>query len=112
MQPGKLDLPTIWRGCNYLPVVLTWKDLGGVPFDLTGWTPFAQSRNIVFDVAVTDAANGVTQLSLAFAKVVNLRLGEGRWDWIWSSPDGILFPPTLSGIVAIKQPTTVIPISG
>jgi hypothetical protein len=107
MKPGRLDLPTIWRGCTYDTVTLVWKDSSGNPFDLTGWSAKAQSRNIDFAPAVTDPINGVTTISLPATYTLNLRLGVERWDWLWFH-NSTVTPPILSGNVEVKDPQTVI----
>ena len=106
MKPGKLDLPTIWRGCDYAAITFIWKNQDGTPFDLTGWTPFAQSLNINLKPLVTDAPNGVTQIALSRIDTENLRLGTESWDWIFQNIDGTTLPPLLAGQVTIKEPTT------
>lgn len=105
MKPGKLDLPTIWRGCTWPVITLTWLDSNGDPIDLTGWTPSAHSKSINLNAAVTDAVNGVTTISLTKTQTANLKLGEEQWDWIWSN-NGTKLPPLLAGTVKIKEPTT------
>lgn len=105
MKPAKLDLPTVWRGCTYPVITFTWKDRNGDPIDLTGWTPHATSRNIDFHPVVTNAPQGITQVSLEKTETDVLKLGVERWDWIFSS-NGIVTPPLLAGQVEIKEPTT------
>jgi len=107
MKPGKLDLPTIWRGCDWGPVILKWKDQSGTPLDVTYWQAVAQSLNINLNPSVTDGAGGVTQLSLTKVQTANLKLGLESWDWIWQRPLGeYRYPPFLAGKVEIKQPTS------
>lgn len=107
MKPAQLNLPTIWRGCDWPAVVLNWKDLNGNPVDLTGWTPSAKSLRINLNAEVTDAVNGVTQLVLSKTQTAALTLGKEEWDWIWTrDSDGYKFPPFLTGTVPIKEPTT------
>lgn len=105
MKPGKLDLPTIWRGCDYATIVMRWKDLDGEPFNLTGWTARAQSLNVAFNVFVANAEAGVTGMNLTKAQTATLRLGKEPWDWIWEN-NGSRLPPILAGMVEIKDPTT------
>lgn len=109
MKPGRVDLPPIWRGSDYLPIVFRWKDGNGNPFNLTGWLPFAQSTNINFNPVITDPVNGVTQFSLSSAQTGATRLGIESWDWIWLQANvtpNITYPPILSGKVEIKDPTS------
>ena len=104
MKPGKLDLPTIWRGCDWAAVTLNWKDQNGNPFDLTGWTPVAHSVNINLNAVVTDAVNGVTQISMTAAQTGSLALRQEAWDWIFQNINGQVSPPLLSGTLTIKEP--------
>jgi len=107
MKPGPLNLPTIWRGCDWGPVTLKWKDQNGDPINLAGWKPKAESLNIDLNPVITDAALGITTLSLNRVQTANLRLGVEGWDWIWERiNDEYRFPPFLSGKVPIKQPQT------
>lgn len=108
MKPGKLDLPTIWRGCDWGPVTLKWKDQNGDPIDLTGWQPKAESLNIDLNPEITNAVSGITTLSLSRVETANLRLGVESWDWIWEhlDPGAYRYPPFLAGKVPIKEPQT------
>lgn len=107
MKPGPLDLPTIWRGCDWGPVTMKWKDQAGQPINLAGWQPRAQSLNVDLSPVITDESGGVTTLSLNKTQTANLRLGVENWDWIWERiSDEYRFPPFLSGIVSIKEPQT------
>ena len=106
MKPGPLDLPTIWRGCTYDTITLRWKSANGAPFDLTGWRPLAQSRNINLNARVVDALNGVTSISLPYTYTAALRIGVEKWDWVWGN-NGSVTPPVLSGRVEVKDPQTV-----
>ncbi len=105
MKPGKLDLPTIWRGCDYGPITLVWLDASGNPIDYTGWTPSAQSLNIDFMPVSTDPLNGVTTISLTKTQTAKYSLGVEQWDWIWSLYE-FRAAPSLAGTVQIKEPTT------
>lgn len=107
MKPAPLDLPVIWRGCDWGPVTLKWKDANGDPFNLAGWQPRAESLNINLNARITDAVNGITTLSLNRIQTANLRLGNEKWDWLWERiADTYRYPPFLSGIVPIKEPQT------
>jgi hypothetical protein len=117
MKPGKLDLPTIWRGCEWSLIFFYWKDLNGDPFDLTGWTPTAHTRHfdlraLIWDDPEHHAAAGITYMLLPATLTANLRLGVEPWDFIFVTPDGRALPPILSGNVEVKQPTTVPDLNG
>lgn len=109
MKPGKLDLPTIWRGCEYPAIILKWKNPDGTPFNLAGWLPFAETRTgISLNPIITDEENGVTQMSLNRLETGGMKLGVEQWDWVWwnSGNGNTLYPPILSGSVLVDQPTT------
>lgn len=107
MKPAKLDLPTIWRGCDWGPVILKWKDQNGQPINLSGWQPKAQSLNVDLQPVITDTAQGITQMALSRVDTANLRMGTENWDWIWERIAGqYRFPPFLAGRVIIKEPLT------
>jgi hypothetical protein len=101
--PSQLDLPIIWRGCTWPVITLTWKDQNGNPFNLTGWTARAQSQNINLNPLITNAAQGITTLSLTATQTASLKLGVEEWDWVWSQ-NGTVYPPVLSGMVPIREP--------
>ena len=105
MKPGKYDLPTIWRGCTYPIITFQWKLADGTPINLTGWTPHAKTRNIDLNPTVTNAALGLTSISLTKVQTAGLRLGTEAWDWIFSN-NGSTTPPLLAGQVTIKEPNT------
>lgn len=107
MIPGHLDLPTIWRGCDWPAVTLKWKDQNGNPLNLTGYTPIATANNSYsLNPVVTDAANGVTQVSMNKTQSALVKLGDMAWDWVWLSPSGYRWPPMLSGKIPVKEPNT------
>jgi hypothetical protein len=111
MKPARLDLPTIWRGCDWGPVTLKWKDANGQPISLAGWQCRAQSLNIFLGASITDRPGGVTIMSLDKGETALFRLGVESWDWIWEQVNnhGVVtyrFPPFLSGKVQIKDPVT------
>src|SRR4029077_15462048 len=105
MKPGHVDLPTLWRGCSYPGFTFIWLfSAGGIPIDLTNWTPFARSKNIDFHPVVSDAVNGVTYIYLTYDETENLPLGVEEWDWIWyNNVTGFVTPPLLAGTITIKQ---------
>lgn len=105
MKPGKLDLPTIWRGCDWGPVVLKWKDVNGDPANLSGWQIVAQSLNIDLNPSITDVESGETHLSLTKDDTAELKLGVESWDWIWQD-ENYRYPPFLAGKVEVKEPVS------
>ena len=106
MKPGKLDLPTIWRGCAYQLVRIDWKDNDGNPIDVSGWTPTAYTRDFQFLVEVPDPVNGKT--AIRHPATQNLKLGVTNWDFIWTQNDApnTVSIPFLKGSVEIKEPVT------
>jgi hypothetical protein len=113
MKPGKLDLPPIWRGCDWGPVIFKWKDKNGLPINLSGWLPVAHSLNIDLKPEVTDVGGGVVELTLTNDDTSQLKLGVENWDWIWQRIEGqYRYPPFLSGQVEIKNPISPIGIGG
>lgn len=108
MIPGHLDLPTIWRGCDWPVITLKWKDQNGNPIDLTGYTPLATANNSYnLNPVVIDRVNGVTQLSMPASQTAFVKLGDMSWDWIWlrDSP-AFRWPPVLSGKIPVREPNT------
>src|SRR5215472_7008835 len=104
MKPGRADLPTIWRGCNYAAIIFQWKDQNNNPCDLTGWTPTAFTRNGVnLNAIVTQAVNGFSQISLTQVQTATVRLGADDWNWFWEH-GGVIYPPILYGKVEAKEP--------
>lgn len=114
MKPRKVDLPTIWRGCDWGPVILKWKDKNGNPIDVSFFTPKAQSRNINLHASKTDPVHGVTQLLMGKDLTINLKLGVEEWDWLWERITGsppvttYRFPPFLYGKVEVKDPKSAV----
>lgn len=107
MKPGHLDLPTIWRGCDWGPVTLKWKDANGQPLDVRTWTPRAQSLNVNLNALKTNGGQGITTLSLTKDETLHLKLGVENWDWIWETNNhSYRFSPFLSGKIVIKAPVT------
>lgn len=107
MKPGKLDLPPIWRGCDWGPVIFKWKDQNGDPLDVSQWQAVVQSLNINLNPSITDGPNGVTQIALTRAQTSVIKQGVEAWDWIWQRPQGTYrYPPFLSGKVEIKEPVS------
>lgn len=104
MSPKRLDLPDIWKGCDSLPVTISWKDGGGNPIDLTGWFPVAQSRTLDLNAQVTDATGGITKVcSFNALNTSKFRVGVEQWNWVWVDPDGVIYPPTFFGQIEVKQ---------
>lgn len=110
MIPKQVDLPTIWRGCDWPAITLRWKDANGNPLDLSGWTPFCQTvTGLTLNPQVVGSPlDGVTTLSLTKTDTSGFKLGEVAWDWIWWSnqPTGIKYPPFLTGKLPVKDPYT------
>jgi hypothetical protein len=111
VKAGTYNLPIIWRGSTYNAIVFTWLDGNGNPFDITNWTPIAQSLNIDLAPQVIDAPSGTTSISFTQVETANLKLGVESWDWVFESVDGLTrTSPLLSGTVEVKDPvTTVLP---
>ena len=106
MKPGSLDLPVIWRGCEYAPITFQSRDQTGNPFELTGWSPLAMTRNGTnLNAVITDVENGVTQITMSPAQTGNLKLGTVNWDWVWFFND-VPQPPILTGSIPVKEPLT------
>jgi hypothetical protein len=107
MKPAQFDLPVIWRGSTYLPIVFRWFQAGTqTPTSFIGWTPHARSVTIDFHPVITDPENGVTQISLTPLETAAAPIGVEQWDWIWTHIDGRVLGPYLSGTVQIKDPVT------
>lgn len=107
MLPGRYDPPVIWRGCDWPAITLIWKDLNGIPFNLSGWTPFAQLlTGQSLNPVITDPVNGVTTIGLTKLQSNDFNLGRIPWDWVWQqvSPPGPKGPPSLYGFVEIREP--------
>lgn len=111
MKPGLVILPTIWRGCDWLPVIFKWKDPDGNPFDLTDWSPFVETRSgFSLQPVITDVAGGIVQLALNPTQSALMKLGVEQWDWVWAykfnTVDQIKYPPIVAGTVCVDEPTT------
>lgn len=109
MKPGPLNLPTIWRGCDWQDIIFRWKTPDGEPFDLSLWIPVAQTRTgVSLNAVVTNADAGITKLSLPRATTAAMKLGQEQWDWVWAyiGPPSVVYPPILSGNVIVAQPDT------
>jgi len=112
MKPGNLNLPIIWRGCDWDIITFKWKDLDGNPFNLTNWFPFASTTKFSLGARVTDAVHGVTVISLGHDATRELKQGEYEWSWLWSYlPTGIITPPVLAGRVIVKTPIFASPVA-
>jgi hypothetical protein len=114
MKPTPLDLPIIWRGCNWGLVTLKWKNANGDPIPLTGWRARATSLNIDLHATIvlpqTGNNIGVTTLGLTRTETASLKLGVESWDWVWEhlhlGQVDYTFPPFLAGKIQIKDPVT------
>jgi hypothetical protein len=112
MKPAKVDLPTIWRGCDYAAIIFRWLDNNGQPYNLSGWIAHATTKQINFAPVITDPVHGIAQISLTRAETANLKLGTENWDWIFTF-GAAATPPLLAGSVQIKEPVTqAVPGSG
>jgi hypothetical protein len=106
---GPIVLPTIFRGCDWIPIPIVWEDEDGNPINLTNWTPFAQlSNGDSLGAVVTQPAEGATVLALTKVSTATLKLGQWDWDWIWwnNAPLGAKYPPHLYGTVVVADPKT------
>jgi hypothetical protein len=105
MKPATLDLPTVWRGCSYTPVLIQFFDQDGNPIDVTGWTARARARSFNLNALVLNYAQGIAKVSLTKEQTENLRLGVEDWDFIWVK-DGVAVQPFFRGKIPISQPRT------
>jgi hypothetical protein len=108
MKPGYLDLPIIWRNCDWLPVNMTWSDENGRALKLNGWEPRAYSRHFNLNATVTDPAKGKTRMVLSQAQTSKLNLGKDTWDWVWVQTVApyVVTRPVLRGTLEVKDPVT------
>jgi hypothetical protein len=108
MKPGYLTLPTVWRGCTWLPVTLQWLNQDGAPINLTGWVPRAFTRHFDLNARVVNAATGVTAVSMGSVQTSDLAQGVEDWDWVWlqQGPTGATLPPMLKGKLIVRHPVT------
>jgi hypothetical protein len=110
MKPAPVDLPIIWRGCDWAAIVLRWKDGNGDPINLTGWIPYAFTNEFDLHASINDVTQGVTQMTLNTQQTAILKLGVYHWNWIWSyPPTSANLPPLLAGKVEVKEPTAFNP---
>jgi hypothetical protein len=103
MKPAPVDLPTIWRGCDWDDIILRWKDANGDPMDLRDWYPLAMTTQFSLNARKT-ATLGETRMSLTKEETTVLKLGVYQWNWIFSNTNGSIPPPFLSGHVEVKNP--------
>jgi len=109
MIPAPLELPPIYRGCDWPAIILVWEDQDGDPIDITNFTPYCQTVNGVdLNPAKTDAPNGATTLSMDKEQTATLKLGKFDWDWIWkeTGDNGTKYPPFLYGSILVLEPKT------
>ena len=108
MNPGNLPLPTIWRGCDWQPIIFRWLDGNGNPFNLTGWTPKAMIRSgQSLNATVTDPVGGVTTIGMPLAQTLLCKLGIEQWDWVWTHDGSTRYPPILAGEIPVQEPETI-----
>lgn len=104
MTPFILDLPPIYRGCTYPAIFLKWKDSGGQPMTLSGWTPYCTTSHFNLNAVVTNPRDGTTRISLTRFQSAELKLGIAYWDWVWVNHfDTKITGPYLSGKIEVKQ---------
>lgn len=110
MKPGYLRLPTIWRGCSWQAVTLTWTDEDGHPINCSGWTPRAYTRKFNLNAALLDPPSaGKTRLVLGPLQTTPLPLGVHDWDFVWlqtGSASNTAMQPTIKGQVEVRDPVT------
>ena len=106
MKPGHYDLPIIWRGSDYRPVIFKWLDGNGNPVDLSNLFPAAYTKDFNLNAQRTDIPNGVTQISLTKEQTLVLNLGVYQWNWLWETiaPPNVISEPLISGEVEVKEP--------
>jgi len=111
MIPVKVDLPTIWRGCDWPAVTFVWKDHDGNPFDLSHYTPIVGTGGkFSLHPRVTEPTQSVTTLELNSQETSELDIGDYQWDWLWQYTTGYIFPVIfMSGSVPVRQPESPIP---
>lgn len=110
MKPAPVDLPIIWRNCDWAPVILRWKDTNGVEIDLSNWIPSANTKDFDLNaVRTTPYTGGVTQMQLSKVQTAVLKLGVYQWNWIFSNTDGTVLPPLLAGNVEVRNPVQLTP---
>jgi hypothetical protein len=105
MLPAKINLPVIWRGCDWAATTFRWKNADGLPINVSAWTPFVETEDFSLNPVKTDPTGGTVSLSLTKEQTATLKLGVYSWDWIWQS-NGSRLPPLIGGRVEVKQPTT------
>lgn len=105
MKPFILDLPPIYRGCHYLPIIFKWKDAMGDPMTLSGWTPYCATKHFSLNAVVINPTTGTTRISLTRFQSADLKLGVEEWDWVWENHFGpSITGPYLAGTIEIKEP--------
>ena len=103
MKPAQVDLPTIWRNCNWDQVLFYWLDQDGDAFDLTGWQFNAETPQFSLMPTIVNASGGVTSVAMAPSGTTLLRLGVHRWNCWFTPPDLRATPPLLAGKVEVKD---------
>jgi hypothetical protein len=109
MKPAPVELPPIYRGCDWLAVLLVWEDHDGNPINLDPFNPYAQLVNgVSLNALKKDQIlfPGATIISMTKEQTVALRLGRYNWDWIWWEIDGTRWPPFLAGEIEVLEPKT------
>ena len=109
MKPASVDLPTIWRGSDWAAVFFYWKDQNGNPFNLTGWTFRAQTKDFDLHGQIQPpATSGLTAVILTHEVTGTFSLGVETWNCWFIDPTGNVSPPLLGGKVEVKEKITTI----
>lgn len=105
MKPAPVDLPIIWRNCDWEIITLKWKKPDGTKMDLTGWVPVAHTAQFSLNARISgDPKDGVCVMSLDRLVTATIKLGVYQWNWIFANVDGTVPPPFLAGNVEVKNP--------
>lgn len=111
---------SIVRTASFGPVAITCQRLAedGVTLEvvpLAGWSAYAEVRKspgkaVVLDlspvITADDAAGLITLPKIDHTALANLPLGTHAWDLILEDPDGVRYPPLVSGKADITRTTT------
>jgi hypothetical protein len=113
MTPATFDF-TIYRGVAFGPLLLYMKDTDGNPVNLTGWTPFVNSRNNLgqkFDLqpVITNPATGEVTIQFNYTQTPGFKSGDQPYDLLFRYTTGQIIGPFLTGIVHVKDKITTAP---
>jgi hypothetical protein len=108
MIPAKLNI-VAWIGATLEPIVITFLDADSAAVDLTGWSVFAEVRQLPFNSvildlnpSITDAANGEVTITLTDEVTATLRAGSHKWDIMLENPGGERLGPYLQGEFVVQ----------